>query len=406
MRHANLSHRVALFAEDKHLAHVPGTAQFTKDPNAAAAELYDGVDISALKHGKGKHADIVLVPQPSDDPNDPLNWPTFKKHLTFFVLTYGTVLAGALGPIVSSAQNDLAVIFDTSLQNISRALGTSLVAALAVSTIFGAACSVKFGKRPVYIISTVLMFVGVLVSSEAKSYGQLLGGRIIQGVGQASLEFLVGSSLADIYFTHERGWPVIIWNVALLNGINITPPISGALFEAKGYRWNFRVFAIATFILLVLQVLFMAETTYDRSSYVPRAVAVAEGASASIDGEKATEERIEGGSSSATPAKRSYVSELALFRGVLDRQQNFFSLMLAPLKMCISPVVIYGILNYGLSITLLVVLATGSAQIFATAYGFGAGAIGNTCKSSDSLARVYPFTAQEVATQLMSPLLF
>lgn len=205
---------------------MPGTAKFTKDPALIAAELYDGVDISALKHGTGKHADIVLVPQPSDDPNDPLNWPAFKKHLFFFVLTYGTFLAGALGPICSAAQNDLAVIFDTSVQNISRALGTALVAALAVSTIFGAACSVKFGKRPVYIISSVLTIIGVLVSSEAKSYGQLLGGRIIQGVGIASLEFLVGSSLADIYFTHERGWPVAIWNLALLNGINVTPPIA------------------------------------------------------------------------------------------------------------------------------------------------------------------------------------
>lgn len=374
-------------AEDKNLAHVPGTAQFTKDPNAIAAELYDGVDISALKHGTGKHADIVLVPQPSDDPNDPLNWSPFKKHLSFFVLTYGTVCAGVLGPICSAAQNDLAVIFDTSVQNISRALGTSLVAALAVSTIFGAAASVKFGKRPVYVISTLLMLVGVFISSEAKSYGQLLGGRIIQGVGQASLEFLVGSSLADLYFTHERGWPVAIWNIALLNGINITPPISGALFDALGYRWNFRIFGIAAFLLLLLQIFFLPETTYDRSYYVPRAVAAAETGSASLDGEKTSEERVEGvistpdgSAKSSVPIKHSYRQELSLFHGVLDRNHNFFGLMLAPLKMCISPVVIFGILNYGLAITLLVVIATGSAQIFATAYGFGAGAIGNTCQ--------------------------
>lgn len=26
-----------------------------------------------LKHGKGRYSHVILVPQPSDDPNDPLN---------------------------------------------------------------------------------------------------------------------------------------------------------------------------------------------------------------------------------------------------------------------------------------------------------------------------------------------
>lgn len=48
--------------------HVPGTTQFSKDPNAAAAELYEGVNLSALKHD-AKNPEIILIPQPSDDPN-------------------------------------------------------------------------------------------------------------------------------------------------------------------------------------------------------------------------------------------------------------------------------------------------------------------------------------------------
>lgn len=29
----------------------------------------------------------VLIPQPSTDPNDPLNWPPLKKHVTLFVVS-------------------------------------------------------------------------------------------------------------------------------------------------------------------------------------------------------------------------------------------------------------------------------------------------------------------------------
>lgn len=65
---------------------MPGTTLFSQDPNAIAESQYAGVDLASLKHGTGRDAHIVLVPQPSDDPNDPLNWPRWKKHLTYGVL--------------------------------------------------------------------------------------------------------------------------------------------------------------------------------------------------------------------------------------------------------------------------------------------------------------------------------
>ena len=66
--------------EDNYLEHVPGTSVFNDDPNASALSAYEGLDLNKLKHGSGKNAHLVLVPQPSDDPNDPLNWPQWQKH--------------------------------------------------------------------------------------------------------------------------------------------------------------------------------------------------------------------------------------------------------------------------------------------------------------------------------------
>jgi hypothetical protein len=60
------------------------------------------------------------------------------------------------------------------------------------------------------------------------------------GIAAAPLEFLVGASMCvqffgqlrpqlilylprnDIYHVHERSLPIAIWNLALINGINIT----------------------------------------------------------------------------------------------------------------------------------------------------------------------------------------
>lgn len=131
----------------------------------------------------------------------------------------------------------------------------------------------------------------------------------------------------------------------------------------------------------------MPETTYDRSYYVPAAVAsAATGSGSSIDGDKPTEERLEEAAPSGQqiPAKRSYLSELAVCRGVIHHEQSFLWLMAQPITMLVSPVVLvsleslglvgrdaltswswsqFAILTYGLAITLCVVIATGSAQM-------------------------------------------
>ena len=45
---------------------VPGTVHLQE-------HLRRAQDTAQLKHGTGRNADIVLVPQPSDSPNDPLS---------------------------------------------------------------------------------------------------------------------------------------------------------------------------------------------------------------------------------------------------------------------------------------------------------------------------------------------
>lgn len=52
--------------EDKYMDHVPGTVLFSDDPNAMAQSLYAGTDVHKLKHGRGRNAHIILVPQTSD----------------------------------------------------------------------------------------------------------------------------------------------------------------------------------------------------------------------------------------------------------------------------------------------------------------------------------------------------
>jgi len=77
--------------DDNKLEHVPGTAPLSE---LSRVDLEDATAIHSrhLKHdATGK---IVLVPQPSDSPNDPYNWPRWKKEMFTVVIAYGCGCVG------------------------------------------------------------------------------------------------------------------------------------------------------------------------------------------------------------------------------------------------------------------------------------------------------------------------
>jgi hypothetical protein len=66
--------------QDSKLEHVPGTAPLS-DLGRIDLEISTDIDRRLLKHDiSGQN---VLVPQPSDSPNDPYNWPRWKKEMVY-----------------------------------------------------------------------------------------------------------------------------------------------------------------------------------------------------------------------------------------------------------------------------------------------------------------------------------
>src|ERR1700761_8039149 len=96
--------------DDHVLPHVPGTVHL-EEHSAGQATLSPN-----LKHGKGREADIVLAPQPSDDPNDPLNWSYTKKISIVAILMFGAfIMPSCFGPLLSAGTAVIAVDLKTSI---------------------------------------------------------------------------------------------------------------------------------------------------------------------------------------------------------------------------------------------------------------------------------------------------
>ncbi|KAJ7067245.1 MFS general substrate transporter [Mycena amicta] len=385
--------------EDTKLAHVPGTALFSEDPNATAYAAYEGVDISQLQHATGKHSEIILVPQPSRlDPNDPLLWPKWKKHLFFLILVYGTLLVGAVGPLVAADQSHIAALFNVSRGRFAQILSSYFVLVLGLSTIFLQVGSVKLGKRPIYLTTSLLLCASTIWASYAKSFGSFSGARICMGIAAAPLEFLVGASINDVYHVHERSVPVAIWNLALINGINITPPIAGQILgnDKLGYRWAFRFFAIATGVLCIVQFFFMPESTFFREPVVARPKAAEESSSNGSEGEKARVETRELEQGGEVKPLKGYGASLRVYNGIYPTKANVLSLLMRPLYMFFTPIVLWGGLIYGMGITYLVLFAVSVSILFGSPpYNFTASQVG--------LTYMGPFIAAAIGTLIAGP---
>lgn len=78
--------------EPKHGHHVPGTIVLDQTTNQS-----DPVT-NGLKRGTGRNSHLVLAPQPSEDPNDPLNWSVMQRHTVMFIVCFGT-LAVTVAPV-------------------------------------------------------------------------------------------------------------------------------------------------------------------------------------------------------------------------------------------------------------------------------------------------------------------
>jgi len=147
--------------DDRHLEHVPGTALLTDVIGADEHHHHGNLDTSVLRHAKGRDSDVVLVPQPSRSPNDPLKWPLWKKDLMLFFICIDTAVVGAWGLMISPGYAKMTIQFDMSYNALNGGLGWG-VFVIGVSCFFTNSLAVIYGRRPIFLLENLLLFISSL----------------------------------------------------------------------------------------------------------------------------------------------------------------------------------------------------------------------------------------------------
>ncbi|KAJ6447072.1 cycloheximide resistance [Purpureocillium lavendulum] len=222
-----------------------------------------------IKYGKGRHSDVELVPQPSDDPEDPLvsqNWPRWRKDLNLLSLLMTAGLVGGMKTAFITTSGSMATHYNVSFTAVAALTAVPMI--LSTFTGLVSVVAAKFwGKRPIYLSSMILLFIGsVWNMTDSDSYGSCMGARVIQGLAWGAFDTLVMGSIQDTYYEHERNLPVSLYNIFCIATTWGSPLFGGLASQNAGsFTAQFRIINAFFAVAIPLLALGAPETAFDRS---------------------------------------------------------------------------------------------------------------------------------------------
>ncbi|OWP05069.1 hypothetical protein B2J93_639 [Marssonina coronariae] len=361
------------------------------DPNAIPGTVHI-VDIEGTIIGKHASSaqlkDVVLVPAPSADPDDPLNWTYKRKWLSTASQSVYTLTVGIASAAIYSVLTPISEDTGLTLNDLNAGTGYMFLL-FGWGCVFWQAVALQWGKRPVYLFS-LLATLGIMIwVPHATTNGAWIGSKILQGFVGAPIESLCEISITDIYFAHERGAYMGLYALMLAGSNFLAPVLAGFINDGQNWHWVQYWCAIFLAVGFVLCFFFMEETNYDRvplgtvSTLVDTPgtnTAPEKPLSTSSDPEKSSApadsiSNVEPSTGTVEYPRKTYMQKLSL----LDKKRDFllFRFMYRPFLFFSLPAVVYAGFSYGSNLVWFNVLnGTTSLILSGDPYNFSPSMVG------------------------------
>ncbi|KAJ9113482.1 hypothetical protein QA089_001725 [Meyerozyma guilliermondii] len=241
---------------------VPGTS------NIYVSKETSSVDSNSTRKIKRSKNGVVLLPQPSDSPNDPLNWSFSRKTWHFAVLSFITALTAATSNDAGAAQESLNSFYGITYDAMNTGAGV-LFLFIGWSCIFFAPASSLYGRRITYIICLLAGCLGSVWFALSKKTADTIWSQAFVGMSEACAEAQVQQSLSDIFFQHQLGSVLTVYILATSVGTFLGPLIAHLIAQSQTFRWVGWWGAIISAAALLVVIFGCEETVFDRSKYFP-----------------------------------------------------------------------------------------------------------------------------------------
>ncbi|RMX80194.1 hypothetical protein D0869_07731, partial [Hortaea werneckii] len=214
---------------------------------------------------------IKLEPHPSDDPNDPLNWPTSKKCFMLFILCLcafaGTAQSGANAAGVVVQAMAYGVQPSDMINTVSAVL-----AGVCTGPIFAMALAHYIGRCPVILWGLLISMCCNVWSGSMTDPGDFIPYAMSRWLGGTFGAFpiaLGGGFIVDMFYLHQRGKAFAFYTSSALFGISVANTVSGFIVQYNPWPVQFWWVSALLAFCAILTAIFLEDTTYARTPNDP-----------------------------------------------------------------------------------------------------------------------------------------
>ncbi|OAL74087.1 hypothetical protein A7D00_2117 [Trichophyton violaceum] len=205
----------------------------------------------------------ILVPQPSDSTEDPLNWSSTKKWIVLLIISFAAFLpdyGSAVGAVTLLPQ---AEIWHMTPDEVNHSQAGN-VFMLGVGGIVTVICSAYFGRLPVLFWFMVGAVATAIWCTAAQSFESFMAARILNGFFSTVAQGGGLMFINDIFFFHEHARKINVWSSFIIVSPYLGPLLTAFIINTQIWQWAFGVYSIETGLCFIAIILFMDETYYDR----------------------------------------------------------------------------------------------------------------------------------------------
>ncbi|MCJ1321674.1 hypothetical protein MMC15_007019 [Xylographa vitiligo] len=225
------------------------------DPEKQIQSIATGADCTTTE----SNSQLLVTFDGPDDPADPFNWPLPRKWGIALLSSLGGLVTLMSGTMMAPALAEIGS--DLDIGNATTQMTLSIfVLSFAFGPMVLAPLAEIYGRRRVWLISSVWYIVWNTVCGFSRSNGLMIAGRFFAGLG-ASVEFAVARPiLADCWRPSERGQAFALNSFIPLLGPAIGPIIGGIITQNVGWHWLFWTVSLFDLCVIILGLVVLHES--------------------------------------------------------------------------------------------------------------------------------------------------
>ncbi|KAJ5758563.1 hypothetical protein N7520_005719 [Penicillium odoratum] len=224
-------------------------------------------DVQKLKHTP---SGLLLVPQPSNDPADPLNWPLRKKIGIMALVSVCTWIGIAQTLANQSGFFAQAKTYHKTANELSYSASAG-IAGLATGPFLWAILAQRIGRSSC-IFWGLLGMLGCSVWSACMTgehhYIPFIISRWLGGTFGSVASTIGAGFVLDLFFLHQRGKAFAVYSVCTLFGVQFGPTLSGFIVQYAPWSIQFWWGVGVEGVLAIVVFIFLQETGFSRDGRV------------------------------------------------------------------------------------------------------------------------------------------